>query len=93
MPYPCATLAIGYRGYVPEFYHLQDPTDLVGDKMKKFVLNNRTYLISQNPAVKFAYSINDDYILDTYGIREWVNNMETTQLTEQHLDDYIIVAL
>ena len=90
---PYLTLTAYYAGYVPEFYPDQDPTDLVGDKMKKFVHNNRTYLISQNPAVKFAYSINDDYILDTYGIREWVKNMPAIQLSEQHLDDYIIVAL
>jgi hypothetical protein len=65
----------------------------IGDTMKKYVCNNKTYLISQKQGVKFAYSIYDDYILDTYGIREWVKNMPTTQLTDRELDEYTIVAL
>lgn len=74
-----------YEGFVPSY--------TVGERMKKFVHDNTTYLISQKTGVKFAYSIHDDYILDTYGIREWVNNMSTIQLTLRQLDDYIIVAL
>ena len=65
----------------------------VGDTMKKIVYEDKTYLISQKAGVKFVYSIHDDYILDTYGIREWVNNMPPSQLTEIQLDEYTIVAL
>ena len=65
----------------------------ISSDMKKFIYNNTTYLISQKQGVKYAYSIHFDYILDTYGIREWVNNMPTTQLTQWQLDKYTTIAL
>ncbi|MHA7111625.1 MAC/perforin domain-containing protein [Sunxiuqinia elliptica] len=90
---PSLALSAFHLGYVPDFNPEINPLDLVGDKMKKFIRNNVTYLISQNSAVKFAFSIHDDYILDTYAIRGWINNMPTTQLTDRELDKYTIVAL
>ncbi|MCG8309183.1 MAG: MACPF domain-containing protein [Cytophagales bacterium] len=69
------------------------PLHTIGDEMRKFVHNNTTYLISQKSGIKFAFSIHDDYIFDTYAIREWVNNMQSTQLTPSQLDEYTIVAL
>ncbi len=64
---------------------------IVGADFKKYDFNNTIYLVAQKPGIKFAYSIHDDYILDTYGMREWVDNMPTTNIS--NLDDYTIIAL
>lgn len=42
---------------------------------------------------KFAYSIHDDYIYDTYGIKEWVQTLPIVPLTYSELKKYEIVAL
>ncbi len=46
-------------------------------KFKKYInpRNGLTYLLC--PEKKIAFTIYDDFILDTYGIREWVNQMPT----------------
>ena len=62
-------------------------------KMRKYVYNNTTYLLSSANERKFAYSIHDDYILDTYGIREWVATMPTVNINPEKLLDYTIIAL
>lgn len=66
----------------------------IGINMKKLISNGTIYLISQKAGVKFAFSINNDYILDTYGIRNWIDQMQTSQLTEEQLyHAYTIVGL
>ena len=55
--------------------------------------NKMLYLLSQAQGRKFAYAIHDDYILDTYGIKDWVNAMATTTLTLNDLRNYYIIAL
>ncbi|WP_407485184.1 MAC/perforin domain-containing protein [Elizabethkingia miricola] len=63
---------------------------------KKYVNanNNITYILSTNrDNKKFAYAIHDDYILDTYGIRSWVNGLPSVQITSQELGQYTIVGL
>lgn len=42
---------------------------------------------------KLAYAIHDDFILDTYGIRDWVNGMPTTDINFDELKTYLIVGL
>lgn len=64
-----------------------------GIDMKKLIHNGVTYLVSKKQGGKFAYTIHDDYILDTYGIRKWVNNMQTIQIDPIFLDEYILIAL
>jgi len=64
--------------------------------MQKFYneKSKTTYLLSQANGRKFAYAIHDDYIFDTYGIREWVNNMTSSSIKKQNeLQGYTIVAL
>ncbi|MBG0506684.1 hypothetical protein GBO30_15765 [Elizabethkingia anophelis] len=64
-------------------------------KMKKYQNpnNNITYLLYNEGSNKYAYAIHDDYILDTYGIREWVNNIPSIQISSQELYQYTIVGL
>jgi hypothetical protein len=63
--------------------------------MKKFrdSKSNMLYLLSQANGNKFAYAIHDDYVLDTYGIRDWVNAMATATITLDELKNYKTVAL
>lgn len=71
------------------------------DGMKKYYDPNKkiTYLlydglrekIGQN--VKTAYSIHDDYILDTYGIRDWVSKLPSVNVSYNELKKYSIIAL
>ncbi|MBE5319702.1 hypothetical protein IM793_11075 [Pedobacter sp. MR2016-19] len=42
---------------------------------------------------KLAYAIHDDFVLDTYGIRDWVNSMATTEISFDELRTYVIVGL
>ena len=45
-----------------------------GDMQKFYNSNNGIlYLLYESTDKKFAYAIHDDYILDTYGIRDWVD--------------------
>lgn len=76
-------------------YYSTSIVDIDEANMKKFYdsKNNMTYLLSQAQGVKFAYAIRFDYLLDTYGIRDWVNAMATTTVTSDDLDTYTIVAL
>lgn len=58
--------------------------------------NGMLYLLSQvvqADGKKFAYAIHDDYVLDTYAIRDWVNAMQTSTIQLDELDGYTIVAL
>lgn len=55
--------------------------------------NSILYLLSQAQGRKFAYAVRFDYLLDTYAIRNWVNNMASTAITADDLDSYTIVAL
>lgn len=56
--------------------------------------NNITYILSTNREnKKFAYAIHDDYVLDTYGMRAWVNSLPSVQITSQELGQYTIVGL
>lgn len=63
---------------------------------KKYVNpnNNIIYLLSTDQKNrKYAYAIHDDYVLDTYGIRAWVNAMPPVQISSQELYQYTIVGL
>ena len=64
-------------------------------KMKKYKNpnNNITYLLYSEGQKKFAYAIYDDFILGTYGIKEWVDNMPFTQISSQELYQYKIIGL
>lgn len=43
---------------------------------------------------KIAFSIHNDYILDTYGIRDWYNNMPATNTTRENIiRNYKIIGL
>ena len=65
-----------------------------GDMQKFYNSNNGIlYLLYESTDKKFAYAIHDDYILDTYGIRDWVDNMPTTQVSYLELANYTIIGL
>jgi len=70
-------------------------SDISESSMKKYYDSNNEilYLVSNTSEGKFAYSIQDDYILDTYGIRNWVDSMQTIQMSNKDLDNYTIVGL
>lgn len=63
--------------------------------MKKFydVKHKMLYLLSQANGKKFAYSIHNDFLLDTYAIRDWVNGMTTTVVTPAELESYTVIGL
>lgn len=53
-------------------------------KMNKFVRNGITYLYYREGTKRYAFSVYDEQIMDAYGIREWVNNMEATDKLYSH---------
>ncbi|MCM4156503.1 MAC/perforin domain-containing protein [Gramella sp. AN32] len=53
--------------------------------------NNMLYIFSEER--KFAFSVHDDYILNTYGMTEWVENMNVKSISFNELKDYNVVAL
>lgn len=64
-------------------------------EMKKFIDTNSgiTYLLQAGDNQKLAYAIHDDYVLDTYGIRAWVNTLPVENINPRTLTDYTIVGL
>ena len=42
---------------------------------------------------KYAFSIHKDYLLDTYGLRDFVNSLPVTKISTEELFNYTIVAL
>ena len=69
--------------------------ELKENEMKKYVdtKNNTIYLLHTNSYGKFGLSIHNDYILDTYTIRDFVNSLPSIQMAPEMLFDYKIVAL
>ncbi len=59
-------------------------------KFKKYInpRNGLTYLLC--PEKKIAFTIYDDFILDTYGIREWVNQMPTIDINSYNFYLYTV---
>ncbi len=74
------------------FFRLDNVNEV---KMLKFVneKNNMVYLY--DPEQKFAFSFpNDDYTVDVYGIREWVETMRTGKLNILDLcNNYRVIGL
>ncbi|MFD2824847.1 MAC/perforin domain-containing protein [Leeuwenhoekiella polynyae] len=68
-------------------------TNNIGEHFKKFVYNGMTYLLSDENDTKLGYSIYDDYILDTYGIRDFVGSLPSTTINPDNLRDYLLIAL
>lgn len=67
-------------------------------KMKKYhdTDNKTLYLLYNENDKKVGYSIymgKGDYLLDTYGIRQWVNTLPTTTVTDNELLNYTLIAL
>lgn len=63
------------------------------ESLRKFEYNGMTYLLSDNHDRKVGFSIYDDYILDTYGIRDFVESLPSTTINPDNLRDYILIAL
>jgi hypothetical protein len=63
--------------------------------MKKFINSESglTYLLYDNGTSKYAFSIYDNFIIDTYGIRDLLNSVPTVNLTMQQLYQYQILTL
>lgn len=66
--------------------------------MKKYHDTNSEmlYLLYNENDKKVGYSIymgKGDYLLDTYGIRQWVNTLPTTTVTDNELLNYTLIAL
>ncbi|WP_367866912.1 MAC/perforin domain-containing protein [Pedobacter sp. WC2423] len=70
-------------------------TGIEENTMRKFHHDktNTTYLLYSGGGKKYAFSIHDDYVLDTYGIRAWVNAMPTTNFSFVQLQSYTIIGL
>ncbi|MGS2765068.1 MAC/perforin domain-containing protein [Sinomicrobium sp. M5D2P9] len=87
-----------YNFYIGRNYHryyTNSISNIDEAQMKKYYdqHNKILYLLYNANGEKFAYAIHDDYILDTYGIREWVDNISTTQISFNELKNYTIVGL
>lgn len=78
------------RGDRYSFVYALDKT-----KMKKFINSESglTYLLYDNGTSKYAFSIYDNFIIDTYGIRDLLNSVPTVNLTMQQLYQYQILTL
>lgn len=63
--------------------------------MQKFINNkdNVIYLLYSSNNKKYAFSIHKDYLLDTYGLRDFVNSLPVTKISTEELFNYTIVAL
>lgn len=66
--------------------------------MKKYldVDNGMIYLLYNENDKKVGYSIyiaKGDYLLDTYGIREWVEKLPSITINKKELEDYKLIAL
>ena len=67
--------------------------------MKKFIdtQSNTIYIYGSynyhNSPTKIAFSIHYDFILDTYGLREYVNKLPTKVISYEELEKYPIYAL
>ena len=86
----CMEQGAGYKVYPFISFSIDE------NNAKKYINphNNITYILSTNREnKKLAYAIHDDYILDTYGIRDWVNNIPAVEITSQELNQYTIVGL
>lgn len=64
-------------------------------KMKKCLNtdNGLTYLMYAENGHKFAYSIYQDFILDTYGMRDFVNSLPVKEITSRDLVGFTIIGL
>jgi hypothetical protein len=63
--------------------------------MKKFYYNktNTTYLLYAGNGKKYALAYHDDFVLDTYGMRTWVNTLPSTTITFSELQTYTVIGL
>ncbi|WP_293888634.1 MULTISPECIES: MAC/perforin domain-containing protein [unclassified Sphingobacterium] len=61
------------------------------NRMVKFTKGGILYIL--DVASKIGYSIPEDYLLDTYLMRSWVDLMALVQITDRQLDEYVIVGL
>ncbi|WP_424541669.1 hypothetical protein [Sphingobacterium thalpophilum] len=59
--------------------------------MLKCIRKGILYIL--DPSSKTGYSIPDDYILDTYLMRSWIDSMGEIQVTDRQLDEYVIAGL
>lgn len=67
-------------------------------KMKKYLDtdNKILYLLYNENGKKVGYSIymgKGDFLLDTYGIRQWVRSLPITSVTDNELLNYTLIAL
>lgn len=66
--------------------------------MKKYLDtdNKILYLLYNENGKKVGYSIymgKGDFLLDTYGIRQWVRSLPITSVTDNELLNYTLIAL
>jgi len=71
------TVYLLFNGDVPQIDYIDGEVVKTSDAIKR----------------KYAFAIHDDFVLDTYGIRDWVNGMATTQISFDELKTYVIVGL
>lgn len=88
-------IAVNIKPLAPRSLNSMMNISVDESKMKKYKNpnNNITYLLYSDGAKKFAYAVYDDFILGTYGIKEWVDNMPTTQISSKELYEYKIIGL
>lgn len=66
---------------------------LTFDKLRLYSDNKRGVKYLVNTETKYALSIHNDYLLDTYAIRDYVKNLSTVTLSDAQLLTYTIIAL
>ena len=75
--------------------YIRPITNFEGNNFYKFTdqNTNMTYLHLNEGGTKFAYAIKDQYILDTYGIKDWVDSLTEKPLDYRDFKNYTIIAL
>ncbi|MCC8035059.1 MAG: MACPF domain-containing protein [Rikenellaceae bacterium] len=54
---------------------------------------NMMYILHEEQKVGYSIYIKDDYLLDTYTIRDWVDALPEKEITMNELNSYYLVAL
>ena len=70
---------------------------LESDMKKYYDEDNKTiYLLYNKNEKKVGYSIyvgTGDYLLDTYGMKQWVNGLPSVSINKDELVNYMLIAL
>ncbi|MCD8072786.1 MAG: MACPF domain-containing protein, partial [Alistipes sp.] len=65
------------------------------EEMVKYIHpeTNMMYLLHEGQKVGYSIYIKDDYLLDTYTIRDWVDSLPEKEIAMNELNSYYLIAL